>query len=357
MDPVGRYLKARIDEGRMPGAVGAIVGPSGIASEWVLGHAALEPERIEARVDTLYDLASLTKPLCTGLALASLEERGLCALDAPMVEWLPELEHSAYADASLLRFAAHTTGLPAWRPLYLSGNDAATFLSTIAALPVGELGGAVYSDLGYVCLGLAIERIAGRPLDIWFAESVATVLGLKRLGFATRLDCSAAAPTERGNAYERLMVGDAGAGHAWRRSMIRGEVHDGNAHALGGVAGHSGLFGTLGDVVALVSELLRPRALALGTRARARLFTEALPGSGRTVGFVQAAASSAARGVFAADAPGHVGFSGPSLWLEPERGWAYVLLTNRVHPVVDGLDFQPVRLGFHRLARALSEES
>ena len=357
MDPVGRYLHARIDEGRMPGAVGAISDPSGIVSEWVLGHAALEPERIEARVDTLYDLASLTKPLCTGLALVILEEQGRCSLDAPAAEWLPELENSAYADLSLLRFAVHSAGFPAWRPLYLSGGDAAAFLATIAAEPARTTERTLYSDLGYICLGLAIERIAGQSLDLWFEESIATVLGLKHLGFATRIDCSAAAPTERGNVYEQSMAGQAGAGHAWRRSMIQGEVHDANAHALGGVAGHSGLFGTLGDVVALASELIRPRVLELGAHARARLFTEALPGSGRTVGFVQAAASNAARGVFAADAPGHVGFSGSSLWLEPKRGWVYALLTNRVHPLVDGEDFQSVRLGFHRAARALTEES
>ena len=341
----------------MPGAVAAVSGPQGTVSEWVLGHSALEPERIEASIDTPYDLASLTKPLCAGLALAILEEQGRCSLNAPAVEWLPELEDSVYAGASLLRFAAHTAGLPAWRPLYLSGNDAAAFLADIAAQPAGPPGGTVYSDLGYLCLGLAIERIVGRSLDVWFEETVAAVLGLKHLGFATRVDCSAAAPTERGNAYERSKAGDPGAGHAWRRSMIQGEVHDGNAYALGGVAGHSGLFGTLGDVVTLASELIRPRALELGARARARLFTEALPGSGRTIGFVQASASDAARGVFAADAPGHVGFSGPSLWLEPDRGWVYALLTNRVHPVVDGLDFQPVRLGFHRSARALTEKS
>lgn len=340
----------------MPGSVGAVSGRAGIVSEWVLGHAALEPERIKAGIDTLYDLASLTKPLCTALALVILEEQGRCSLDAPAVEWLPELEGSAYAEASLLHFAAHGAGLPAWRPLYLSGSDAAAFLATIAAESAGAPGETVYSDLGYVCLGLAVERIVGRSLDVWFDESVATVLGLKRLGFATRLDCSAAAPTERGNVYERSLAGDAGAGHAWRESMIRGEVHDGNAHALGGVAGHCGLFGALGDVVTLASELIRPRALALGASARARLFTQALPGSGRTVGFVHAAASDAAREVFADDAPGHVGFAGPSLWLEPDRGFVYVLLTNRVHPVVDGEDFQPVRLGFHRAARALTAE-
>ena len=354
MDPVARYLQSRIDEGRMPGAVGTVNGPSGVVSEWVLGYAALEPDPIEAHIDTLYDLASLTKPLCTGLALAMLEEQGRCSLDAPLLEWLPELDGSPYAEASLLDSAAHGARFPAWRPLYLSASDTAGFVAAIAAEPAGPAGETIYSDLGYICLGLAIERIAGRPLDIWFEEAVAEVLGLRRLGFGTRIDCSGAAPTERGNAYERSLAGDAGSGHRWRDSLIRGEVHDGNAHALGGVAGHSGLFGTLGDVVTLASELLRPQALRLESRARARLFEEALPGAGRTVGFVHAAASDAARGVFADDAPGHVGFAGPSLWLEPDRGRVYVLLTNRVHPVVDGLDFQPVRLGFHRAARDLS---
>ena len=357
MDPVGRYLKTRIDQGRMPGAVGAIAGHEGIAAEWVLGHAALEPLPIETDIDTLYDLASFTKPLCTGLALATLEEQGRCSLYAPLLEWLPELDGSAYAKASLLRVAAHTAGFSAWRPLYLSATDAAGFLAAIAAEPAGPAGETVYSDLGYLCLGLAIERITGRPLDIWFEESVASVLGLKNLGFATRVDCSTAAPTERGNGYERALAGDAGRGYAWRESVIQGEVHDGNAYALGGVAGHSGLFGALRDVLALASELLRPRVLTLGARGQARLFTQALPGSGRTVGFVQAGTSDAARGALGDEAPGHVGFSGPSLWLEPDRGWAYALLTNRVHPTVDGRDFQPVRLGFHRAAHARTEKT
>jgi CubicO group peptidase (beta-lactamase class C family) len=354
MDPVGRYLQQQIGAGRMPGAVGAISGPSGTPTTWVLGHAALEPEPIDARIDTLYDLASLTKPLCTGLALVLLEEQGRCTLDAPAVEWLPELEGSAYANVSLLRFAAHKAGLPAWAPLYLSGSDSAGFLRTIAGQPSADPTRPVYSDLGYICLGIAIERIAGQALDVWFEENVAAVLELEQLGFATRIDCSSAAPTERGNDYERSLAGDSGDGHAWRRTLIQGRVHDGNAHALGGVAGHSGLFGALGDVLALASELIRPGRFQFGKRARSRLLGEALSGSGRTVGFVHAAASAAARGVFADDAPGHVGFSGSSLWLEPQRGWAYVLLTNRVHPVVDGQDFQPVRHGFHREARNLT---
>ncbi len=292
--------------------------------------------------------------MCTALALVLLEQRGNCSLDDPASRWLPELKGSPCGDVTLVELAAHVGGLPAWQPLYLEGAGAASFLHTIAAQPDGPRGETVYSDLGYIALGFAVERIAGCPLDRWFEESVARALGLAQLGFATRIDCSAAAPTERGNAYERGLAGDAGAGHAWRESMIRGEVHDGNAYALGGVAGHSGLFGTLADVLSLASEILEPRRLDLGDEARRRLLTEAVPGSRRTVGFVQAAGSNAARGVFADDAPGHVGFAGPSLWLEPDRGFVYLLLTNRVHPQVDGADFQPLRLGFHRLARELT---
>ncbi len=353
MDPVGRYLQQRIDEGRIPGAVAHVGGPEGTVGEWMLGHAALEPEPVEVSRDTRYDLASLTKPLCTALALATLEQQGACSLDAPVLEWLPELNGTPYAEASLLRIAAHGAGFPAWRPLYLHGRTADAYLAAIAAQPRVPQQPACYSDLGYLCLGFLVERVAGQSLDTWFSESVAGPLGLNGIGFATVVDTSTAAPTERGNVYERARAGPAGSDYPWRTELIRGEVHDGNAHALGGVAGHSGLFGALGDVVTLALELLRPRTLALGDRARRRLFEEAFPGARRSLGFVLADASDASRGVFDDDAPGHVGFAGPSLWFEPDRGRTYILLTNRVHPVVDGKDFQPVRAGFHRAARDL----
>ncbi len=353
MDPVARFLEQQIDQRRMPGAVARVSGPDGTLGEWVLGRAALEPAPLDASIATLYDLASLTKPLCTALALAMLEQQGSCVLDCPVVEWLPELDGSPYANVSLLQIGAHGAGFPAWRPLYLRGGTTDAFLAAIATEPPEAPEPTRYSDLGYLCLGVAVERIAGRSLDSWFADSVAGPLGLSGIGFATVVDTSNAAPTERGNVYERTLAGAAGEGHGWRTELIRGEVHDGNAHALGGVAGHCGLFGILDDVAALARELLRPRTLPLGDRARRRLFEEAFPGARRSLGFVLADASDAARGVFDNDAPGHVGFAGPSLWFEPDRGRVYVLLTNRVHPVVDTADFQPVRAGFHRAARDL----
>ena len=353
MDAAGRYLQTQIDEGRMPGAVWAVAGPRGVVSRGALGLAALQPRSIEATPDTLYDLASLTKPLATAWALATLEQRGTISLDAPVSDWLPELSGSVLGGRSLLELATHRAGLPAWRPWYLDGGSLEDTLRRMAREAPGPPGHPEYSDAGYLCLGAAVERIAGCPLDVWFERHVAAPLGLGRIGFATRLDCSQAAPTECGNAFERRLAGDAGKAYAWRTRMIRGEVHDANAWALGGVAGHAGLFGALDDVLALGLAILRPHDGSLGKQARQRLLSEAVPGSGRSVGLVLARASDAARGVLDDDAPGHVGFTGVSMWLDPARDGAYVLLTNRVHPRVDPGDFQPVRLGFHRAARGL----
>jgi CubicO group peptidase (beta-lactamase class C family) len=127
-------------------------------------------------------------------------------------------------------------------------------------------------------------------------------------------------------------------------------VHDGNARAIGGVAGHAGLFGPVEEIARLAGEILRPERLPLDVRARSRLLTETLPGGGRTAGLVLAGHSAAARGVLRHRAPGHTGFTGTSIWLDPEGRAIYVLLTNRVHPVVPTQAFQTLRRGFHRIA-------
>lgn len=353
IDPVAAYLEEGIAEGWMPGAVWSVSGPDGIVSQGAAGLASIEPERSPTTVETLYDLASLTKPLVTGLALAILEERAQLSLDAPVSDVLPEFDGTAWAGRSLKSFAAHSAGMPAWMPLARRGGGLEAALAEIAAVEPGPEGVTVYSDPGYIALGAVVERISGSTLDAWFAEAVAGPLGLDSIGYASRIDCTEAAPTERGNALERGLAGESGVGLEWRDALIRGETHDGNAHALDGVAGHAGLFGAVRDVVSIGGEILRPKKGVLGAHSRSRLLSELLPGSGRTLGFVLACASGAARGVLPDDAPGHVGFSGTSLWLEPGASRIYVLLTNRVHPVVRDEDFQVLRAGFHRVARGL----
>jgi len=179
---------------------------------------------------------------------------------------------------------------------------------------------------------------------------IAGPLGLNRIGFA-RAGCgfADAAATECGNRYEQRLADRLGAGHRWRADLLRGEVHDANAHGLGGVAGHAGLFGTAAEVAAIGQEILAPRRIGLSGPARERLLRPIV--DGRSAGFVAASHSRAARGILPDAAPGHTGFTGTSLWLLPEVDGVLVLLTNRVHPRVGSRDFQLVRRGFHRLAR------
>jgi CubicO group peptidase (beta-lactamase class C family) len=343
-----------VDAGVVPGGTWWVEGP-GIVSHGAVGRAALEPAAEPVIESTLYDLASLTKPLCTALLACLLEQDGRLGLEDPVAEHVRELSGSPYGAATLLDLAGHRARFPAWKPLYLEAADEEAFLRAIASTPpVARDAGSLYSDLGYIVLGIAIERCAGVPLDRFFRERVAARLGLGTLTFAPRgATLADAAPTERGNVAEREMAGEPGAGFPWRTGIIRGEVHDVNAHRLGGVAGHAGLFGSASAVATIAREILDPRCLDLRPEARRRLLRPSHPGSDRTVGFVLARASEAARGALPEDAPGHVGFTGTSVWLDPARGSFYVLLTNRVHPRVAPETFQPERLAFHRLARRL----
>lgn len=349
---VGRFLLDCVEAGWMPGAVWWIEGDSGAAARGAVGLSEHAGPRRPAALGTPYDLASLTKPLVTGLLLALLEQQGVIDLEAPLDGSLRDLCGTRVGAATWLDLAVHRAGLPAWRPLYLDGIDADSVVRRIAdEPPVTPPGTTLYSDLGYILLGRALEELTGQGLQRLFEERVVGPLGLRRLGFASPPGAFVdAAPTEQGNGYERRMAGAAGQNHSWRERIPAGEVHDANAHALGGVAGHAGLFGTVESVAGLARELLRTGKLGLDRRARSRLLDEACTACGRTVGFVVAAASRAARGILNDAAPGHTGFTGTSLWLEPRRDRFYVLLTNRVHPQVAGRDFQWLRRGFHRLA-------
>jgi CubicO group peptidase (beta-lactamase class C family) len=340
---VAEGLQAAVRRGAMPAASWWIGGPGAITDAGAVGAAS---------PDTPFDLASLTKPLATALLAVLLEQEGLISLDQPLRDLLPEVAGSPVGERTLLELGSHRAGLPAWRPLSAAARTREGMTAAIAGLPLEPPGREVYSDLGYLLLGFTLERAGGRPLDRAFRERIAPAIAPARLGYAGPEDrFPDAAPTEEGNAYERQLAGEAGAGHAWRTRITAGEVHDGNAHALGGVAGHAGLFGTAAAVGELASEILRPRRLGLGDRARARLLIPVAADADRTFGLVLARGSNAARGVLPEGAPGHTGFTGTSLWLLPEREQALVLLTNRVHPGVREEDFQPVRADFH--ARAL----
>jgi len=355
VDPLQRFLQARVDEGRMPCAAWFVQAATQVASRGAVGWAMLEPQREPVSGATPFDLASLTKPLVTAPLLALAEQHGLLQLNDSVAGYLNELKGSAYADASLLELAVHAAGLPAWEPLYLGASSIEGYIERIACIvPAVDRGETLYSDLGYILLGAVVERAYGHGLDALFEEKIVEPLGLKSTGYpGAHSIFEHAAATETGNSYEKALAGDAGEDFHWRERIPRGEVHDANAHALGGVAGHAGLFGPIDEVGRLACELVRPQALGLGERARRRLLDLVAPARRRTVGMVAAAHAAAARGILDADAPGHTGFTGTSMWLEPAVGGAYVLLTNRVHPIVPRREFAAVRRGFHRIASRL----
>jgi CubicO group peptidase (beta-lactamase class C family) len=278
--------------------------------------------------DTLFDLASLTKPICTAVTLLRLCERGKLSLRDPVAEWLPEAPH--LRDASVFHLATHTSGLPAWKPLYEAPDPA----REVFRVPLERLPGLgyAYSDIGYMLLGKLLERAGGAPLGELAAEHVFAGLGMERTAFA--------ATPAKGAAVT--------ANCPWRvGKVLRGEVHDANAKALGGVSGHAGLFAPLDDVMLFAASLLpgarRPALDSPG--ALEALLRNQIGELGRqSVGlFTHGNTLLPDAGILGHAAVGHSGFTGVALLANPEHGPASALLTNRVYCDPDGATYRRFR--------------
>lgn len=332
-------LRKGVTSGVYPGAAAAVWAGGKTVFEGVAGHAQLVPERRPVVPRTRFDLASLTKVLCTVPVVLRLCADGQVDLDEPLRRRLPELEGVPVGQATLRQSLAHTAGLPAWRPLYLHARGREAVVRAIAQTPLEAPPGrkVVYSDLGILLAGVVAERAAGVRMDVLFQQHVAGPLGLRETGFRPppegRNRCAA---TEEGNAYERERVGPAGEGFRWREHVLVGEVHDGNAHyALAGVAPHAGLFSTAGEVARVAAAWVRPAGwLEDGYVAEAlRDQRGGAEGEPRGLGWVLHHPNA----FFAAFGPrsfGHTGFTGTAVAADPDRELVAVLLTNRVHPYV-----------------------
>lgn len=297
---------ASIRDGNIPGAVLGIVSADGQRAVQWAGHAQIEPERELVSRETWFDLASLTKVIFTTTRILQLVEEGRIALDDPLVKAIPDLRqydmNAAERRLTFRQCLAHQTHLPGVEPLYTYGQNADTLRAFILQR-VWQPGPPVYSDINFMLLGIAIERITGQALiDQPLPEQ-----------FSFRPDPKLCAATER---------------CTWRGRVIRGEVHDENAFALGGASGHAGLFGTIDGVLDFAYSLLDGSALspasikAIRTRESEK----------RTVGWEGFYPGWHGGDACSPDTIGHTGFTGTGLWIDFERGLAWSLLTNRVHP-------------------------
>ena len=363
------FLSERIAAGDFPSAVYLVAEKERALLADALGNAVVEPRRIAATLETIYDLASLTKPLITGLLCARRVEAGEITLDSSVSNYLREFERTDKQAITIRQLLTHTSGLPAWQPLYiLAEGERDRTVSVIADLDLEYPTGTrvVYSDLGFIVLGRLLERLTGKALVELVQAEIFEPLELKHTFFNPEVAMQTGiAACETGNAYERETYCNTGAKAQdyknWRKELILVAVHDGNAYFLGGAAGHAGLLSTARETLRLAiqfvagqTRLLKPATCELFRRNMTPGLEEA-----RSFAWQLAETKDSAAGL---DLPresfGHSGFTGTSCWIDPGHKRIFILLTNRTHArQLPFVNINSVRRCFHSLAVAALEKS
>jgi CubicO group peptidase (beta-lactamase class C family) len=334
-----------------PGAVVCVGSKGEMADQFPLGRFTFAKDSSPVTIDTLYDLASLTKVVCTTTLAMILVDRNRLDLDTPLVSLLPDFRGEGKKEVTVGHLLSHSSGLDWWAPLYeeLRGKEA--YVERIQAMDLVYAPGSQskYSDLGMILLGEVIERIFGATLDALTQRHVFDSMWMDSTFFCPSAKLlENVAPTEI---------------DPWRGHLLQGEVHDENAHAMGGVAPHAGLFGTALDLARLAQMMLNKGRLGhrqIVYPETVELFTRrvGVPGSSRALGWdTKSAEGSSAGSLFSPRSYGHTGFTGTSLWIDPEREIFVILLTNRVHPSRDNTLIQQVRPALaDAVVRALAQQ-
>lgn len=342
-------LNRAVTDGVFPGAVLAVRHGSKPVSHFYAGRLSTSPPGPPVTACTIYDLASLTKPLATVTSIALQIQQGCLRLEDTVADHLPECAGAWIGSATVRDLLTHSAGLPGWRPYYErinpegkipSSRDARdhakqAMLRLISAeASVYERGTrSLYSDLGFILLGLIVERSSRQDLGRFFYDFITVPLDGLRIEYVL---------TERVNEFLAWANRDGGVAPTeidqWRQGrLLCGEVHDQNAAALGGEAGHAGLFGSADAVLAVTGEWLKAYHghHAILAQEVVREFTRRpkLEGSSSwALGWDTPSVPSSAGRYFATRSFGHLGYTGTSVWIDPLRELEVVLLSNRVHP-------------------------
>jgi CubicO group peptidase (beta-lactamase class C family) len=361
---VERELEAAVEAKAFPGAV-VLVGREGkVLYHAAVGQRSLEPERTPMRPDTIFDLASLTKPLATTTAFMLLAKEGKVRADDRVTRFINNFGVHGKTHVTFRHLLTHSSGLAAWRPYwreieriarrgrlnFLAGAGAKEFVyeelqRERPEYPTGAR--SEYSDPGFMLLGEVVELLSHQSLDRFCLERIWRPCGLRSTGF---IDLSALHRNKLAPVTDQIAPT---ARCPWRRRILCGEVHDDNAYAMGGVAGHAGLFANAADVHAIMCKLracLRgedeflPRDLIREFWSRDR----GVPESTWALGWdTPSPTGSSAGSLFSRHAVGHLGFTGTSIWYDLDRDLHVILLTNRLHPSPDNDGIRAVRPRVH----------
>jgi serine-type D-Ala-D-Ala carboxypeptidase len=368
---ISKFLSERIVARDFPSAVYLVAERGEIVFEDALGFAVVEPKRIEARTDTIYDLASLTKPLVTGLLCAKLIEKNELNLEEIIEVYLPEFSthpdslKDMKRDTLIFELLTHISCFPNWKPFYLMAEDRFDkverrneILDLIIKTPLEFEKQVVYSDLNFLILTFLIEKIYGKQIDEVANEEIFAPLNLKNTFFNPLENLRGKiAASEKGNEFEKQMCAGLGydvSRYDWRDYQIWGEVHDGNCYFMNGASGHAGLFSTAEETFKIArqflpntTQLLKPETCELFRTN----FTENL-NEARSIAFQLAATKdSTASRALSKNSFWHLGFTGTSLWIDPVTERIYILLTNRTHDrELPFANINQTRRRFHELA-------
>jgi len=364
---VDKEMQAAVDRGVFPGAVLLVREGERVFYLRAFGERQVEPQRAPMQEGTIFDLSSLTKPLATGVALMLLVRDGKVRPEDRVTRFFHNFGVFGKTHVTMRHLLCHSSGLPSWRPYFKAiqqierkgekvnflGSDAAkewVYQQICRERPDTAAGAkAVYSDLGFMLLGSLVEVVTGTALDRFCQERIFRPLGMRATSF---IDLSMVR-TRRIEPITDMIAATQRC--PWRKRVLCGEVDDDNAYAMGGVAGHAGLFAAARDVDTL---LCRLKACWAGTddflpAAVVREFwtrDATIPNSTWTLGWdTPSPTGSAAGTMFSPNTVGHLGFTGTSVWMDLERDVHVILLTNRVHPDRDNNAIKEFRPMIHDL--------
>jgi CubicO group peptidase (beta-lactamase class C family) len=344
---VDNLMKQAVAEKIFPGAVLLLSVNGRVVFFSAYGFANL-CSRAPVTTGTIFDLASLTKPLATTLAMARLVQQDEIQLEQSLGQLLPDFEPTDKAKIKIKHLLYHNSGLPDYRPYYktlmaIAKNSRRNALRSLLVKeplihPIGKT--ILYSDLGFMILAWVIERLAQRRLDHFVGDEIYQPLGLSHLFFIADNFPGTRGPFA---ATEKC---------PWRGKVLEGQVHDDNAYAVGGIEGHAGLFGSAADIHGLLMELLftylGQKDAGVFNKNLLHQFFKRLPGTDKALGFETPSMTGASCGtVFSKNSVGHLGFTGTSFWMDLERSVVVILLTNRVHPTRENEQIKKFRPKLH----------